>query len=214
MDIIKNFLYPNKNDILDPLSLIIKLFIYSYKPTGTKISILNNRIMIQEIGPFQSTVRALNGDTKNDLINIMFPLTYACEYYLSDIHKTKYRRIFEQIIKSFDKLNEIYQVNEINLNIEQLRSIVNNFLSDNKFNPKTVIQNWDDPSSVLKKTFYDQTNSIWTSDRVDILFGFLNEITRAESEDLHDYLVYSLGVYMNYIDMVVVKLIGNLHLLR
>lgn len=214
MDIIKNFLYPNKNDILDPLSLVIKLYIYSYKSVGTKISILNNRVVIQEIGPFQSTVRAFNGDTKNDLINIMFPLTYACEYYLADIYNQKYRRIFEQITKSFDKLNEIYQVNEINLNIEQLRSIVNNFLSDNKFNPKTVILNWDDPSAVLKKTFYEQTNSIWTTDRVDILFGFLNEINVAETEELHDYLIYSLSVYMNFIDMVVVKLINNLHLLR
>jgi hypothetical protein len=30
---------------------------------------------IQEIGLFQSTIRSLNGDNKNDLINILFPLT-------------------------------------------------------------------------------------------------------------------------------------------
>jgi hypothetical protein len=38
----------NKNDTLDPLSVIIKLFIYAYKPVGTKISISNNKIQIQE----------------------------------------------------------------------------------------------------------------------------------------------------------------------
>jgi len=78
MEVIKNFLCPNKNDILDPLSLAIKLYIYSYKHAGTKISILNNKIDIQEIGIFQSIIRTIKGDTKNNLINMLFPLTYAC----------------------------------------------------------------------------------------------------------------------------------------
>ena len=36
----------SKNDILDPLSVIVKLLIYYYKPIGTKISVGNNRIYI------------------------------------------------------------------------------------------------------------------------------------------------------------------------
>lgn len=214
MDILKKFLYPNKNDILDPLSLVIKLYILSFKPNGTKISILNNKIIIQEVGIFQSTVRSINGDTKNDIINILFPLTYACEIYLKDTENIKYRYIFEQIIKSFDKLNEIYQVNEITHNIEQLKNIVTNFLSDIDFNPKTVILNWEEPPSVLKKSFYKQTNSIWTEDRLNILFGYINEIINSEIDEIKYYLINSLSSFMNYIDLIVVKLINNLHLLR
>ena len=51
----------NKNDILDPLSIIIKLFVYSYKPTGSKISIGNNRIYIQESTYIQGVLRKING---------------------------------------------------------------------------------------------------------------------------------------------------------
>ena len=40
MDIIAS----NKNNTLDPLSVIVKLFIYLHKPVGTKISIGNNMI--------------------------------------------------------------------------------------------------------------------------------------------------------------------------
>jgi hypothetical protein len=218
MEIIKNFLYPNKNDILDPLSLIIKLFIYSYKPNGTKISILNNKLDIQETSIFQSTIRSIKGDTKNDIINMLFPLTYACEIYLStldeDKNKDKYKYIFEQTIKAFDKLNELYQINEITHNIEQLKNIVTNFLSNKKFNPKTIILNWEEPSSILKKSFYNQTNSIWTSDRLCILFGYINEISNVASDELIEYLIFSLSSYMNYIDLLIVKLINNLHLLR
>jgi hypothetical protein len=216
MDIIKNFFYPNKNDILDPLSLIVKLYIYSFKPIGTKISILNNKIDIQEIGVFQSTVRTIKGDTKNDLINILFPLTYACEIYLGSEFdtKSKYKCIFERTIKSLDNLNEVYQINEIGHNIEQLKNIVTNFLSEDNFNPKTIILNWEEPASMLKKSFYKQTNSIWTPDRLQILFGYINEISNSQSDELTYYLIVSLSTYMNYIDLIVVKLINDLHLLR
>ena len=220
MDIIKNFFYPNKNDILDPLSLIIKMYIYSFKPIGTKISILGNKIDIQEIGVFQSTVRTFKGDTKNDLINMLFPLTYACEIYLGNNNSNDnelhlgYKCIFERAIKSLDNLNELYQINETGHNIEQLKNIVTNFLSNNNFNPKTIILNWEEPSSVLKKSFYKQTNSIWTQDRLNILFGYVNEISNTESEELVNLLIVSLSTYMNYIDLIVIKLINDLHLLR
>lgn len=214
MEIVKNFLYPNKNDILDPLSLIIKLYIYSYKPIGTKISILNNKIDIQEIGIFQSTVRTLKGDTKNDLINMLFPLTFACENYLNEIQRDKYKCIFEQAIKAFDKLNELYQINETAHNIEQLKNIMINFLENKNFNPKTIILNWDDKASELKKSFYKQTNSVWNKDRLDIIFGHINEISNSESDDLTAQLIISLSSFMNCMDLIVVKLINDLHLLR
>lgn len=214
MEVIKKFLYPNKNDILDPLSLIIKLYIYSFKPIGTKISILNNKIDIQEIGVFQSTVRTFKGDTKNDLINMLLPLSYACEIYLGGETNIKYKCIFERVLKSLDNLNDVYQINEITHNIEQLKNIVSNFIADKSFNPKTIILNWEEPSSMLKKSFYKQTNSVWTKDRLKILFGHINEITSTESDELINLLIISLSTYMNYIDMVVVKLINDLHLLR
>lgn len=215
MEILKKFFYLNKNDIIDPLSVVIKLYIYSFKPIGTKISICGNKLEIQELGLFQSTVRTFKGDTKNDLINILFPLTYACEVYLGKYPThSKFKCIFERIIKSLENLNEVYQINEITHNIEQLKNITMNFLSDFNFNPKTIILNWDEPASVLKKSFYKQTDSIWTKDRIDILFGFINEISNTESEELIGLLIDSLSTYMNYIDVIVVKLINDLHLLR
>ena len=42
----------NKKYILDPLSVIIKLVILSKKDIGTKISVSNNVIYIQEVGIF------------------------------------------------------------------------------------------------------------------------------------------------------------------
>lgn len=214
MEVIKKILYPNKNDILDPLSLVIKLYIYSYKPLGTKISILNNRVEFQEMGIFQSTVRTFNGDTKNDLINMLFPLTYACEKYLDYYNKEKYTEIFQQVINSLDKLNQVYQSNEITHNIEQLKNIINKFIDGKKFNPQSIISNYNEPASELKKSFYTQTNSVWTENRLTILIGYIEEINNSETEENTQALITSLNSFMNWIDLLVVKLISDLHLLR
>ena len=71
MNFLKNIIYQNKTDILDPLSVILKLYIYNFKPEGTKISVSNNKIVLQDIGIFQGSVRKILGDSKND-INIIF----------------------------------------------------------------------------------------------------------------------------------------------
>lgn len=214
MSIIKNFFYPNKNDILDPLSLVIKLYIYSFKPPKTKISILNNKIEFQEDGIFQSTVRTLNRDTKNDLINILLPLTFACETYLSVKERTHYIKTFEEVIISLDKINKVYESNEITQNIEQLKNIISKFVSDKNFDPQTVIPSWNEPSSMLKKSFYSQTNSVWTPNRLKILFGYIDEIENSNSHENKVILVSSLNTFMNYIDLIVCNLINDLHLLR
>lgn len=214
MEAIKKILYPNKNDILDPLSLVIKLYIYLYKPIGTKISILNNRIEFQEAGIFQSTVRTFNGDTKNDLINMLFPLTYACDKYLDYYNKEKFCVIFEQVLYSLDKLNQVYQSNEITHNIEQLKNIINKFMNEKKFNPQTIISNYNEPASMLKKSFYTQTDSVWTKNRLEMLICYIQEILNSESDEHTQALIASLNLFMNWIDLLVIKLITDLHLLR
>jgi len=214
MESLIKIIYPNKNDILDPLSLVIKLYIYSFKPNGTKISILNNKIHFQDKGIFQSTIRTLNGDTKNDLINMLFPLTYACDKYLQSDEKKDFQIVFEKVIHSLDKLNQIYKSNEITHNIEQLKNIINKYIQESKFNPETIILNYNEPASQLKKSFYSQTNTVWTEDRIIILIKYIKEIINSESDENTKLLIVSLNSFMNWIDMNVVKLINDLHLLR
>jgi len=214
MESLIKIIYPNKNDILDPLSLVIKLYIYSFKPNGTKISILNNKIHFQDKGIFQSTIRTLNGDTKNDLINMLFPLTYACEKYLQCHEKKDFQVVFEKVIQSLDKLNQIYKSNEITHNIEQLKNIINKYIQESKFNPETIILNYNEPASQLKKSFYSQTNTVWTEDRIIILIKYIKEIINSDSDENTKLLIISLNSFMNWIDMNVVKLINDLHLLR
>jgi hypothetical protein len=199
-----------KNDVLDPLTVIIKLFIYAHKPIGTKLSILNNKIKIQEVGIFQGTIRTLFGDKKNDINIIIFPIIFACNTYLNEQNKTKFRKLFETSCISFDKLKETYQGNEIIYNIDQLKTIINSFLNEDLTNSSSLMTNYNSAGGKIKQNIYVYLNSIWNEQRLNILFGFLHEINETSSEELILSLVNSLNSYMDCIDLKINNLIANL----
>jgi len=76
-----------KKYIFEPLSTIIKLAILKNKPVGTKISIKDNNIFIQEIGIFQSLVRYYKGDAKIDIHYLSIPIEIACVKYIKGKYK-------------------------------------------------------------------------------------------------------------------------------
>ena len=200
-----------KNDILDPLSVIFKLFIYSYKPIGTKISISYNRVVIQEPGMFQGTVRIFMGDCKNDINIIIFPILYACVKYLNGNNKTKFFPIFERVLLSFDILKETYNGNEIVYNIDQLKSIISSFLnSTDEVNPTSMLNTYSSPGGLIKQNMYDHINTIWNTQRLSVIFGIILEILNTTSNELIVSLLVSLNQYMSSIDLMTANLISSI----
>ena len=200
-----------KNDTLDPLSVIIKLFIYAHKPVGTKLSIGCNKIHIQEPGIFQGTVRKLYGDKKNDVNIIFFPIIFACQSYLGNKKfRARFIRVFDIVIGSFDILKETYQGNEIIYNIDQLKSITQNFIDNELFDPNILYSSYDSPGGKIKQGIYSHINTIWTDSRLDVIFGMIDEILLSTSNEIILALVNALNVYMGCVDMLTHNLITNL----
>jgi len=201
----------NKNDTLDPLSVIIKLFIYAHKPVGTKLSIGHNKINIQEPGIFQGTVRKLYGDKKNDVNIIFFPIIFACQSYLGNAKfRKRFIRVFDIVIGSFDNLKETYQGNEIIYNIAQLKSIAQNFIDNELFDPNILYSSYDSPGGKIKQGIYSHINTIWTDSRLNVIFGMMDEILLTSSNEIVLELVNALNIYMGCIDMLTFNLITNL----
>jgi hypothetical protein len=201
-----------KNDTLDPLSVIIKLFIYAHKSVGTKLSIGSNKINIQEPGLFQGTVRKIYGDQKNDVNIIFFPIIFACKYYLGNKKfRARFIHLFDSVIVgSFDKLKETYQGNEIIYNIDQLKSIVQNFVDNEIFDPNTLYSSYDSPGGKIKQGIYSHINTIWNESRLNVVFGMIDEIVETTSEEMRFGLVNGLNTYMGCVDMLTFNLITNL----
>ena len=196
----------NKTDLLDPLSVIVKLFIYSHKKTGTKISVQNNRVTIQENWVlFQSAMRTIMRDSKNDLNILYNPIIHACEIYLNSGKREEYKELFETTAIAFLKLKETYAGTEIVYTIENIEKSVNSFLLDEEHSITKEIKTSNNPSFKKKLQIYQNIGKVWTKNKLNILFGFLNEIKEATTDEEIEFILVSLSTYMDYIDLCASK---------
>ena len=199
----------NKNDILDPLSIIVKLFIYSHKPNGTKISIGNNRMYIQENTYIQGVVRKFNGDTKNDITILMCPVLYACVHYLKNTeNRKKYTPIFTIALDGLVKMKQTYSGTPIIYNIEHIINIIQMFIDETANHSESAtdsVINQDSPIFKIKEHIYKHLNDSWTEDRKNILFGYIKEISDVTNTNapLKLLLIDGLTKFMDCMDTFV-----------
>jgi hypothetical protein len=209
MDAVNNITSNNKNDILDPLSIIVKLFIYYYKPLGTKISIGNNRIYIQDSTYIQGLVRRYNGDSKNDINILLCPILYACITYLKNEEiRDLYMPIFNVALQALTNMKQTYANTAIIYNIEHIINVVQMFINESVPNVNNII----DPTTPLfkiKEHIYQQMNQVWTIDRKNILFGFIKEIMDVNNLILKQNLIDGLTKFMDCMDIFVSNILIN-----
>lgn len=194
----------SKNDTIDPLSTIIKLYILTFKGEKTKIFIYNNRLNVNTFGSFQGITRFYYQANKNDITILIMPILYACNHYLL-LNKEKYLFLFEQAIIGFNKLKSTYEGDEITHNIDSLISTIKEYINTNT-NVVNAVYNTE--SGQLKQAFYNSISRVWTEERLEILFNILNQI---KNETIHiNSLVHILESYMNFIDEKVHDMISGL----
>jgi len=178
------YLFPrqNKSQIIDPLSTIIRLAIISYKPVGTKISISDNRLYIQDISLLQGTERTLKGDQKEDLLNMYIHIENACKLYLKGDEKivwffSKAKEgliILKQTYKDFPViircLVSYIKIIEKYINNENASEIHDSTYIDNS----TVLDEMD-----IRKKIYEKLGKMWTTRKITIVYEILQEIDSA-----------------------------------
>ena len=197
----------SKNDILDPLSVIIKLYLYNSKPIGTKISVGNNKMEIQTSTYLQGVWRRYNGDSKNDINILVCPILYACVHYLSDADlREKYLPIFHESLQALSNLKQTYANTAIIYNIEHLINIIQSHISNEA---TSGIVNTDTPLYKIKENIYQHLNEVWTPSRREVLFGFIKEITEVKNQVLKQHLIDGLTTFMDCIDMFVSNVLLN-----
>jgi hypothetical protein len=98
-----------KNMILEPLCVLFKLSLLNYKPQNTKISIQNNSLLFIESSYGQGIWRTIQGDSREDLHNLYYPLLKLIEWYPKS--ERKYAKFYEIGIRGLEKLKETYDNN-------------------------------------------------------------------------------------------------------
>lgn len=210
MNYLKNIFSNNKTDILDPLSVILKLFIYNYKPQGTKLSISHNKIVIQDHGIFQGSVRTFFGDTKNDINIIFSPVVYSCIKYLGGNDREKYIYVFETVSSALNKLKLTYAGDEIVYTIDQIKNVIDSFITNKDHDISILVSNYNSNAFKIKQNIYDHINTVWTNERLGILHGYIYEIKTFISHEYENEMVYSLSIFLNCMDINTKNIINNI----
>jgi hypothetical protein len=136
---------------------------------------------------------------------------YSCVKYLTGETKVKYYAIFERVLLSFDILKETYNGNEIVYNIDQLKTIISAFLnSTEQINPSNLLSTYSSPGGLIKQNMYNHLNSVWTPQRLSVVFGIILEILNTSSTEVVISLLNSLYQYMNCVDLITANLISSL----
>lgn len=92
----------------------------------------------------------------------------------------------------------------------KLKNIIVSFIENHDFDPNTILSNYYSPGGKIKQDIYKHLNSIWTARRINVIFGYIDEILESSSNELTCHLINSLNTYMNCVDMIIYNLITNL----
>jgi hypothetical protein len=107
MDLIKSHPKEKIDLILEPLQVLVQLSLLSFLPIGTKISISNNILYLQQPTILQGVLRWYQKDNKDDL----YYLFHAIRRYYKWYNKREdpvFARVLELAIKGIKKLIETY----------------------------------------------------------------------------------------------------------
>ena len=165
------------DNILEPITTIIKLALLSFLPVGTKISIKNNNIYIQNPSYLQGIFRWSNGDKFADLHNLVHPLKKFMEMkdtsHLFD--NTKLELFTELGYLGLKKLGETYSNNNITLQaLELYQDIIRGIKSRRISSESDDCQDSDRLSSSSGSfDIYEKIITIWKRDEIDIVHNIL-----------------------------------------
>ena len=173
--------------ILEPLQVMIQLGILSFCPIGTKLSISENILYLQEPSWKQGMVRWYMNDNKDDLYYLFQAIR---RYYLWYHPKEKeiFKRILEVALKGIKKLSKTYDSSD-KLSIKQTLNLYTNIL---KFDTPNLFENTHDISAVNIDSVFKNIKKIYNKKILAIVHNTFCLLEMEKSEDNKRLVYYGL----------------------
>ncbi len=143
-----------KKIILEPLSCILKLSLIHHKSLGTKISVNNNSIQYHEPTLYQGAIRTYQGDSRDDLHNLCYPITVALRWFPKG--NKHYDLFYEQCIQGLAYLKNNYDHN----------SIINHTLS----HYITLINDNNTEGDIPESPLINELREFWKEEEIEIIY--------------------------------------------
>ena len=200
-----------KNMVLDPLTCIIRLAILSFKPSGTKISINNNKITYCEPGIFQGTLRLAYGDNREDLHNIYNPIKKAILWFKNSDNNIN--NLFRYAVFGIKLLRDSYSKNStiyhtLKLYQDLLKINFKN-KAQNKHNVVTADETEDEGNAEekAKKTelnkIYLKLKNLWNQRELSIINNLIIELKhKIDNGDQNKYIQDEIDAIFHALELI------------
>ncbi len=168
--------------ILEPLQSMCQLAILGTKPVGSKLTISNNILSIQEPSVIQPVSRWYNSDKKDDIYFLFQVIKRFIKWYSPDnnkqiISKELYELIIQMAQLGLDKLIQTYTGTDNN-SIVQVIHMYKNILQNQN------IKDFDNSNEKINiDEVFEKIVTIYDNKILLIMFNLLNLINHEEFPD-------------------------------
>jgi hypothetical protein len=183
----------NMGTLLDPINTAISLSMLNFYPDGTKISIQNNEIIFQEPTGYQGISRWKNGDSYEDIHNLVNPIKklLTTKQNLELWGKTNFEYLCNMMKLGLAKLAKTYKENQIaNHTIEFYQSLI----SENMQDKTHFLEKLDTEPEDMKERrlsdgkyaydIYQDFFDDWDNKQVDVIVLLLKNMESEQKEEI------------------------------
>jgi|TARA_Y100000389_G_scaffold142041_1_gene139997 hypothetical protein len=174
--------------ILEPLQVMIELSLLSHCPVGTKLSVSENILRLQQPTLYQGVLRWYKSDNKDDLYYLFHAIRRYYKWYKSRDEKI-FNYILTQAIKGIDKLMLTYSQTD-KTSITHTLSLYKNVLVLE--DPK-IFTDSSGSGSVDIDSVFEQITTIYDKRIMKIVYNILLLLENETNE--HNKQQYILGIY-------------------
>ena len=180
--------------ILEPMQGMIQLAMLSFCPVGTKLSITNNILNIQEPGWGQSLSRSYNNDGRDDLVYIFNVISRFNKFYSKYKNDNKHQKLYNLLItlstKGLDILIQTYSNSGHGSLIQALRMYKSMLENPDVLH---IQKNKDEKKDDIDEIFINITD-IYNDEYLIVIYNLLFIM----NNDSENYLSYMKAINNTY----------------
>ena len=192
-----NYLYDKitseeeRDQILEPFTVLVKLAILSFKPEKSKLSISKNKIHIQSPNKWQGAVRYINGSGREELSLLMKPLIRCTQLYPvvldTNDENEELKYIFERAVIGIKNLRKNYDKASSTVchSLDYYITIINSHLEGSTLK----VDSYEDSKTISNLTLSTATQinlenmfrGIWDSNDISLIYNMLKSNEKAKN---------------------------------
>ena len=189
MDLLKTHTKERMDMILEPLQVMIQLSILSHCPIGTKVSVSENLLHIQQPSLVQGVVRYWHNDKKDDLYYLFNAIRRYYSWYKSQNHKI-FNYILNHSINGINNLMDTYRSSDQHT-ITHTLSLYKNVLDMDK---EELFKSSND-TTTIDEVFKNITN-IYDDKSLKVIYNTLKKLEEEKIENNKQNYIKSLYYFL------------------